>query len=97
VYPTKMPSAPQRSGFTRSVDAIAVVIAMIATFFAAPIFFSVTIGPVTNFTIERYGLDAESLAVLLWMGLSGLLVFFTIQAATTVALMRLGIASLMGR
>ena len=97
MYPTKMPSAPQRSGFAQSIDGVAAVIAVIATFFVAPIFFGSTIVPVTDFTTEHYGADTQGLATLLWIIVSGLLVFFAIRAAATVALIRLGIASLMGR
>lgn len=97
MYPTKMPSAPQRSGFAQSIDGVASVIAIILAFFLAPLWYGATIVPVTDFTSEHYGANTQGLATLLWMVASGLFVYFSIRAAATVALMRLGIASLMGR
>lgn len=94
MYPAKGPPTPQRSGFARSLDGVANVLAIIATFFIAPMLFQVSIGAVQEFTASQYGQAWMSIASLLWAVISAAVVYWTVRGVTTEFLLKRGINNL---
>jgi hypothetical protein len=94
MYPTKSPSAPQRSGFAQSLDGVANVVAIIAVFFASPMLFQVSIGWVQNYASTQYGPAWINITTLLWAIISAAVVYWTVRGVATEFLLKRGINNL---
>lgn len=94
MYPAKGPSTPQRSGFAQSLDGVANVLAIVATFFIGPMLFQVSIGWVQEFTASQYGQAWISMASLLWAIVSAAVVYWTVRGLITEFLLKRGINNL---
>ena len=94
MYPAKGPSAPQRSGFAQSLDGVANIVAIIATFFLGPMLFQVSIGAVQDFTANQYGPAWTNITTLLWAIISAAVIYWTVRGVATEFLLKRGINNL---
>lgn len=94
MYPAKGPATPQRSGFAQSLDGVANVLAIVATFFIGPMLFQVSIAWVQEFTASQYGQAWISIATLLWAIISAAVVYWTVRGFVTEFLLKRGINNL---
>lgn len=94
MYPAKGPPTPQRSGFAQSLDGVANVLAIIATFFIAPMLFQVSIGAVQDFTTNQYGPAWLNITTLVWAIISAAVIYWTVRGVATEFLLKRGINNL---
>jgi hypothetical protein len=94
MYPAKGPPTPQRSGFAQSLDGVANVLAIIATFFIAPMLFQVSIGAVQDFTTNQYGPAWLNITTLVWAIIKAAVIYWTVRGVATEFLLKRGINNL---
>lgn len=94
MYPTKGPQAPPRSGFAQSMDGIANVLAIVATFFIAPMLFQISIGWVCEFAAAQYGAQFIGLASALYGFVCAAIIYWLVRGVTTEFLLKRGINNL---
>jgi NADH:ubiquinone oxidoreductase subunit 4 (subunit M) len=90
------PAPAAKSGFAQTLDRVAMVLAFIATFFLAPLFFQVTIVWVLAFTATHYGDSLLGVVSLLWIGASGAIVYWVARGLVTAFLMKHSIRAMFG-
>ena len=85
------PPPQGKSGISETWNGVATVLAVIATFFIAPVFFQITVGWVRGFAVSQYGYDWEDAAVLLWGIVSGALIYWVSNLLAQEFLIKRGI------
>lgn len=78
--------------FMSSVEWLANLFALLATFFLTPEIHGRTVDWIVNYTASRYGAGFEDLTSFGWFVMTGLLVFFTARATLATAIVAGGLA-----
>ena len=81
-----------RSVFMSSVHGLANTLAVVVTFFLAPLMYGRTIYWVQSYTASNYGNGLEDLVALVWGCVCAALVFFVSRASISTALVMGGLA-----
>ncbi len=81
-----------RGVFMSSIQGLANVLAVIATFLATPLIYGQTVGWIQRFTATHYGMGFEGLIAFVWFLITAAFVFFVARASASTALVMGGIA-----
>lgn len=78
--------------FMSSVEALANLFALLATFLLTPEIYARTDHWIIAYTASRYGAGFEEFTSIVWFAMTGLLVFFTARATLATAIVAGGLA-----
>jgi hypothetical protein len=92
VFKAKDHQEKRQQVFMSSVEALANLFALLATFFLTPEIYAGTAAWIVNYTASRYGAGFEDLTSFGWFVMTGLLVFFTARATLATAIVAGGLA-----